>query len=56
MQKDDYIRLKHMLDASNEAVSFIQERSKGPLDTYRKLELTLVKSVEIIGEADIKVT
>ena len=56
MQKDDAIRLRHMLDAAKEARSFIQNRNRSSLDTERQLELALVKCIEIIGEAANKIT
>lgn len=51
MRKDDVIRLRHMLDATPEAMSFTQSRSRADLDVDRQLVLSLVKEVEIIGEA-----
>lgn len=45
-----------MLDAAKEARSFIKERKRTSLDVDRKLELALMKSMEIIGEAASKVT
>ncbi|MCJ7577432.1 MAG: DUF86 domain-containing protein [candidate division Zixibacteria bacterium] len=56
MQKDDLIRLRHMLDAANEAESFVQNKTRSSLDSDRKLVLALVKSIEIFGEAAAKVT
>ncbi len=56
MQKTDSIRVRHMLDAAQEAVSFAQDKSRASLDADRKLTLALVKSTEIIGEAAAKVT
>ncbi len=56
MRKDDLIRIRHMLDAAKEAMSFIKDRKRSDLDTDRMLVLSLVKSVEIIGEAASKVT
>lgn len=56
MQKDDLVRLRHMLDASREAVSFAQGKTRNSLDADRKLVLALVKSIEIMGEAASKVT
>jgi uncharacterized protein with HEPN domain len=49
MQKDDRVRLHHMLDAAKEAVSFVRNKSRGSLDKDRKLVLALVKAIEIIG-------
>jgi hypothetical protein len=37
MQKDDRIRLQHMLDAANEALSFIRSRIRADLDNDRML-------------------
>lgn len=51
MRKDDAIRLRHMLDAAQEAMTFAQGRSRADLDTDRQLVLSLVKENEIIGEA-----
>ena len=51
MLKDDAIRLRHMLDAALEAEDFIIDKNRSDLYNDRKLELALVKSIEIIGEA-----
>ena len=45
-----------MLDATNEALEFIQGKRRSDLDTDRKLVLSLVKELEIIGEAAGKVS
>jgi uncharacterized protein with HEPN domain len=45
-----------MLDAAKEARSFIEKKSRSSLDSDRQLELALVKSIEIIGEAANKIT
>lgn len=51
MHKDDQIRLRHMLDAALEAMAFTKSRTRTSLDTDRMLVLSLVKEIEIIGEA-----
>lgn len=51
MHDDDAIRLRHMPEAACEALSFIQQRARTDLDTDRQLVLSLVKDIEIIGEA-----
>jgi len=51
MRKDDVVRLRHMLDAAEEAMGFAQGRERRDLDQDRKLTLALVKEIEIIGEA-----
>jgi len=56
MQKDDAVRLRHMLDAAQEAAFFAQSKTRSSLDTDRQLVLSLVKSIEIIGEAAANVT
>jgi uncharacterized protein with HEPN domain len=56
MPKDDLVRLWHMLDAAREAVSFSTGKSRSDLDTERMLVLSLVKSLEIIGEAASRVS
>ena len=56
MRKDDRIRLQHMLDAANEALGFIQDKTRSDLEKDRKLVLSLVKELEIIGEATGKVS
>jgi len=56
MRRDDLIRLRHMLDAAREAVEFVRDSCRGNLDDDRKLTLSLVKDVEIIGEAAYQVT
>lgn len=56
MQGHDAIRLRHMLDAAREAVSFIHGRTRDDLDLDRQLVLALVKSIEIVGEAASRVT
>ena len=55
MQRDDAIRLSHMLDAAREAGSFVQNKTRGSLDADRQLQFALVKSIEIVGEAAAKV-
>jgi len=56
MRKDDVIRLRHMLDAAREALSFARGRTRSDLDWDRMLVLALVKDIEIIGEAAYKIS
>jgi uncharacterized protein with HEPN domain len=51
MQKHDSIRLRHMLDSAKEAESFIRDKTRRDLNNDRKLELALIRCIEIIGEA-----
>ena len=56
MFEDDEIRLRHILDAAHEAVSFTKGHRREDLDTDRKLNLSLVRLLEIIGEAARDIT
>ena len=51
MRRDDEIRLRHMLDAADEAISFARGRTRGDLDNNRQLVLAPVKDIEIVGGA-----
>ena len=56
MLKADRIRLQHMFDAAKEALDFIQGKRRSDLDADRMLVLSLLKELEIIGEAANKVS
>lgn len=56
MRKDDLIRVRHMLEAAEEAVSFASNRTRTDLDNDRMRTLSIVKSVELIGEAASRVS
>lgn len=56
MPKDDFVRIRHILDAAREALSFASGKTRGDLNTDRMLALSLVKEIEIIGEAAAKVS
>jgi len=45
-----------MMDAAEEAISFVRGRSRSDLDADRQLVLALVKEVEIIGEAAYQIS
>lgn len=56
MYKDDSTRIMHMIDSANEALTFIKGKERKDLDKNRMLVLSLVKSIEIIGEAASKIS
>jgi len=56
MRTEDKIRLRHMLDAAREALLFAQGRTRQDLDHNRMLVLSLVKAIEIIGEAACQIS
>ncbi len=45
------IRLRHMLDHAKEAVAMAAGRTRSELDSDRQLNLSLVRLLEIVGEA-----
>jgi uncharacterized protein with HEPN domain len=51
MHMDDPTRLRHMLEAAREAMDMARGQHRGDLDTDRKLCLSLVHLLEIVGEA-----
>ena len=53
---DDLTRLRHMIDASKEAVIFLTGKSKADLLRDRLLSLALVRLLEIVGEAASRVS
>ena len=56
MNGNDAIRLRHMLDAVREALSFMEGRSVEHLSRDRMFFLALVKEIEIIGEAASRIS
>jgi uncharacterized protein with HEPN domain len=51
MHVDDKTRLGHMRDAAREAMEMARGQQRSSLDTDRKLCLSLVHLLEVIGEA-----
>ena len=56
MPKDDSVRIRHMLDAAQEARALIQGQTRRTLDDNRVLVLALVRLIEVIGEAASQVS
>jgi uncharacterized protein with HEPN domain len=56
MLKADTVRLQHMVDAANQALTFVAEKSRSELDRDPLLALALVRLIEIFGEAASRVT
>lgn len=54
--RTDIIRLQHMMDAAREALEFVRGKTRADLDQKRQLVLSLIKSIEIIGEAASQVS
>ena len=51
MRRNDLVRLRHIVDAIHEATTFSQGLSYNELYSDRMLNLSLVRLLEIIGEA-----
>lgn len=51
IKPEDRIRLRHMLDAAIEIQQYVQSSTREDLDRDRKLLHSLVRLLEIIGEA-----
>jgi uncharacterized protein with HEPN domain len=56
MNPHDRVRLRHIADALNAAMRFVEGRSRGDLDTDEMLLFALVRAIEIVGEAASKVS
>lgn len=48
---ESLVRLRHMLDHSREAVAMVAGKTREDLDADRKLNLALVRLLEIVGQA-----
>ncbi len=53
---DDCRRLKHILDNADEAFNMAWGRTRNDLDIDRQLNLSLVRLLEIVGEAAARVS
>ena len=51
MLPEDRTRIEHMIQASEEALTFAAGRQRADLDRDRMLALALTRAVEIVGEA-----
>jgi uncharacterized protein with HEPN domain len=56
MRPDDGTRLRHLIEAAETAIRFIEGRKRPDLDDDEMLRLALTKLVEIVGEAAKQVT
>ena len=52
----DVNRIRHMVDAAREALTFASGRTRADLDVNRMLMRALVKDIEIVGEAASKLS
>ena len=49
MSPDDRWRVRHMIEAAEQALSFSQGRSRADLDSDAMLRMALTRAVEIVG-------
>jgi uncharacterized protein with HEPN domain len=56
MNSADEVRLRQMLEAAREAISFAKGCTRGDLDTNRMLFHSLIRNMEIIGDAASRVS
>jgi uncharacterized protein with HEPN domain len=56
MKPEDGIRIQHMIDAANEALFFTGDIVEEDFSRNRMLILSVIKEVEIIGEAASKIS
>jgi uncharacterized protein with HEPN domain len=51
MSPDDRWRIEHMIEAAEQALSFVARRRRADLDADAMLRFALTRAVEIVGEA-----
>ena len=56
MKSHDLVRVKHMIEAADEAISFAQGRNRGDLNKDRMLTVALMREIEVVGEAASKIS
>jgi uncharacterized protein with HEPN domain len=56
IKPEDRVRLRHMLDAAREIQQYVQSAAREDLNRDRKLVHSLVRPLEIIGEAASQVS
>ncbi len=56
MSPDDVWRIRHMIEAGEQAVAFVQGRNRADLDEDVMLRLALTRAIEIVGEAAAQVS
>ena len=56
MNQNDRIRIKYMIDATEEALAFVENVKFEKFSKSRMLILSVIKEIEIIGEAASKIS
>ena len=55
-RREAAVRLRHMLNHAREAIEMARGKTRNDLDSDRKLNLALVRLLEIVGEAAARMT
>lgn len=56
MVKNDFVRLKHMLEAAHTSLQFIKGKKRKELESDRMLCFAIIRALEIVGEAAAQIT
>ncbi|MFA6223673.1 MAG: HepT-like ribonuclease domain-containing protein [Desulfomonilaceae bacterium] len=56
MKSHDLVRMKHMIEAADEAMSFAQGKNRGDLNKDRMITMALMREIEVVGEAASKIS
>jgi uncharacterized protein with HEPN domain len=56
MKRHDRVRLRHMADAMDAAMRFVEGRNRSDLESDKMLLFALVRAIEIVGEAASKIS
>ncbi len=56
MRRDNIVYIRHILDAAGKALAFAKNRTRKDMDTDEMLSLSLVRLLEIVGEASVGVS
>ena len=56
MKSHDLVRVKHMIEAADEAISFVRGKNRIDLDQDRMLTMALMREIEVVGEAASRIS
>ena len=56
MQREDAVRIRHMVEAAQSAQQFVVGRQRSDLDTDTMLLFAVVQAIQIVGEAASKIS
>lgn len=56
MVKNDFVRLRHMLEAAQTSLQFIKGKKRKEIENDRMLCFAVIRALEIVGEAASQIT